>query len=238
MQRRSLVLSLRVLGETLGISAPTVLDAALGRLTRVACDARLAGWSERVVREAEIDLDVRGLTHFDRARTYLLMSNHQSHYDVPILYRVFGGSVRMVAKIELFSVPVFGKALAQSGFIPVDRGDRASAIANLERARRALQSGVHVWIAPEGTRSRTGTLGPFKKGGFNLALDAGVPLLPISIRGTREVLAVGGSRSARGVHVRVTIHRALEPAAYGAPDRKLALERLMADVRAAIEGGL
>lgn len=238
MQRRSLVLSLRALGETLGVAVPTVLDAALGRLTKATCDERLARWSRRVVRAAEIDLCVRGLDHFDRDRTYLLMSNHQSHYDVPILYRVFGGSVRMVAKIELFSVPIFGKALGQAGFFPIDRGDHASAIEHLERARSALGRGVHVWIAPEGTRSRDGTLGPFTKGGFNLGLDAGVPLLPVSIQGTRDVLPAGGSRSARGVRVRVTVHRALEPASYAAPDRKLALERLMADVRAAIEGGL
>lgn len=238
MQRRSLVLSLRVIGETLAISAPTVVEATLGRLTKEACDRRLAGWSKKVVRDAKIDLEVRGLEHFDPERTCVLMSNHQSHYDVPVLFAVFGGNVRMVAKIELFSVPIFGKALAESGFIPIDRGDRANAIANLERAKRALEKGVHVWIAPEGTRSRTGELGAFKKGGFVLALDAGLPVLPISIRGTRHVLPATGVRSAPGARVRVTVHRALEPRSYGGDDRRLAVERLMADVRAAIEGAL
>jgi len=238
MPRRSMVLSLRAMAETLRISAPTVVESALGRLTKETCDRRLAAWSKRCVEAASIDLETRGLEHFDPARAHVLMSNHQSHWDVPVLFAIFGGNVRMVAKIELFSIPVFGKALAESGFIPIDRGDRASAIANLERAKRALERGVHVWIAPEGTRSTTGELGSFKKGGFNLALDTGLPVLPISIQGTRHVLPAHGVRSSAGQRVRVEVHRPLEPKDYADADRKLALERLMADVRASIEAGL
>jgi 1-acyl-sn-glycerol-3-phosphate acyltransferase len=157
--------------------------------------------------------------------------------DVPVLYFIFGGAMRMVAKVELFRLPIFGRAIREAGFVAVDRRNRQSAIANLAFAKKALASGTSIWIAPEGTRSTTGALGAFKKGGFNLALDTGARVLPISIDGTRHVLPAHAARCAYDVPVRVTIHAPLDPSVYGS-DRKLALDRLMSDTRAAIESGL
>lgn len=235
---RSLALSLRVARETLAISVPTVVDGALGKLTKDVVDARLASWCDKVVRDTRMRVTVRGDEHYVRGRTYLVMSNHQSHYDVPVLYHVLGANLRMVAKTELFRIPIFGAALREAGFIEVDRSNRASALANLALAKEALASGTNIWIAPEGTRSRTGDLLPFKRGPFHLALEAGLPILPVSIQGTRHVLPASTMRSSSDVAVRVTIHPAIEPAAYAEEDRKEAASRLATDVRAAIEGGL
>ncbi len=238
MAKRSLWLTARVVGETLAISAPTVVDAALGRLTKDASDERLASWSKKVIARARMNVTVKGIENFDPSRTYVIMSNHQSHYDVPTLYSVFGGTVRMIAKIELFRIPIFGKAMRHAGFIAIDRSNRESAIANLAAAKDALAGGTSIWIAPEGTRSQTGELAAFKKGGFNVAFDTGADVLPVSISGTRHVLPAHGLLSAHDVPVRVIVHRPLQSSAYSGADRRAAIDAMMSDVRAAIESGL
>jgi 1-acyl-sn-glycerol-3-phosphate acyltransferase len=234
---KSLALSLRNIFETLAISVPTVIEAVQGRLTKEACDERLEHWAREVVDRAHIHLDVVGREHMRPGETYLVMSNHQSLYDVPVLFHAIGSNIRMVTKKELFRVPIFGRALAAGGFIAIDRSDRHAALASLERARGLLASGTHVWIAPEGTRSRTGELLPFKKGGFNLALEAHLPILPVTVRGTRDALPAKGVRSRAGASVRVTIHPRIDVGPF--VDRgKKGRDDLMAEVRRAVEDGL
>lgn len=233
---RSLLLSLRNVYETLYVSAPTVLEAARGTLTRDATDDRLEAWASRVIRNAEILITVRGRENVERGKTYVLMSNHQSHYDVPVLYYVLGPKMRMVAKKELFDLPVFGRAIRSVGMVEVDRKDSEKAIASLEDAKRQLGSGTNIWIAPEGTRSPTGDLLPFKKGGFVIAMATGAPILPISIQGTRDVLRAKGVRSRSGVEVSVTIHPAIDSSRFA--NDKAGRDALVAEVRRAIETGL
>jgi 1-acyl-sn-glycerol-3-phosphate acyltransferase len=200
--------------ETLRITVPTVLDAVAGKLTRAACDRRLSEWAARVVREAGIDLDVRGLEHTRTDEPLVLMSNHQSHYDIPVLYRSFPGSMRMVAKSELHRIPLFGRALRAAEFVEVDRSNKERARASIAVAKERLASGVNVWIAPEGTRSVTGKLGPLKKGGFVLARDMNARILPITIEGTRHVLPPHTAKVQRGVKVTVTFHPLVDPNAF------------------------
>lgn len=235
--RRSLLLSLKNAGEALAISAPTVIDAARGRLHEETSDRRLERFAARVLANNRMQLVVRGRAHLG-AGPYVIMSNHQSHYDVPVLYAALGGRLRMVAKKELFRVPVFGQALRAAGFIEVDRDRRAQAIASLASAKEQLGQGMHVWIAPEGTRSRTGELLPFKKGGFMLALETGMPILPVTVRGTRDALPSHGALTRRGVHVEVTIHPPIDVTPYAAMDRKEGRDALMARVREAIGSAL
>jgi 1-acyl-sn-glycerol-3-phosphate acyltransferase len=190
------------LAQTLAISLPTVIDAARGRLTREACDERLASWAQKLVTRTETHVAVTGAA-VDWSRAYVIMSNHQSHFDIPIVCYVVRGTVRMVAKKELFRIPVFGRAMREAEMICIDRQDRASAIASLRAAGDLLQSGVSIWIAPEGTRSKTGRLGPLKKGGFMLAAETGAPILPIAISGTHAILPPGTLSLKRGQTVRV-----------------------------------
>ena len=234
---RSLRLSLLNIYETLAISVPTVIDAFRGSVTKAICDARLDRWSRNIVHNAGIELEVVGREHMRPAETYLVMSNHQSLYDIPVLFQVVGPNIRMITKQELFKVPIFGNALAAGGFISIDRSNRHTAIRSLERARALLASGTHVWIAPEGTRSLTGQLGPLKKGAFYLALESGLPILPVTLRGTRDALPAKGLRSARGARVRVTIHPWIDPKPYAALG-KGGRARLMADLRPVLESGL
>jgi 1-acyl-sn-glycerol-3-phosphate acyltransferase len=250
--RKSFALSLHNIYETLLISAPTVADAFVGRVTKEACDARLASWADEIAKNAAYELHVEGREHLGvrhaegaaggppgppRHETFLVMSNHQSLYDIPVLFKVLGANLRMITKAELFAVPIFGPAIKHAGFISIDRSNRERAIRSLEVARRAITDGTNVWIAPEGTRSKTGALLPFKKGGFNLAIEAGLRVLPITLNGTRDILPAKGARSRAGAVLRVVIHEPIDASAY-APLAKESRDRLMKRVRAALESGL
>ncbi|HYQ05225.1 MAG TPA: lysophospholipid acyltransferase family protein [Polyangiaceae bacterium] len=206
---------LRATGVTLRISVPTLFDALLGKLTPEVCDARLDWWSKRLLEQAEVTLETSGLDHARGARAFVVMSNHQSLYDIPALYQTLPLRLRMVAKAELFKIPIWAQAMRAAGFVELDRSARERAIESLDRAKLALAGGTSIWIAPEGTRSRDGALGPFKLGGFHLALGAGAPILPVTVVGTRLILPAKGARVAAGAQVRVTVHPAIDPAAYG-----------------------
>lgn len=238
---KSLLLSLRNVYETLHVSAPTMVEALFGTVSRETCDARLGEWAARVVANTAMNITVHGREHVPSKsdpRGYMIMSNHQSHYDVAVLYFVLGSAIRMVAKRELFDLPIFGRAIREAGFVSVDRKNTRSAIASLEDVKRQLASGIPVWIAPEGTRSRTGELLPFKKGGFVLSLETGAPILPVSIRGTREVLQAHGLRSRHGVDVAVTIHRPIDPKPFSGRPSREARDALAEEVRRSIASGL
>ncbi|HUS65103.1 MAG TPA: lysophospholipid acyltransferase family protein [Kofleriaceae bacterium] len=224
-------LSFRTLRELARIAAPTVAEALVGRGDRATHDHRLHAFGARFIRLAHIELEVTGAAHIPLDRAYVYMSNHQSHTDIPVLYATVPSStLRMVAKTELFRIPGLGRAMRASDFIEVDRKDHARALASLERAGDLIADGVSVWIAPEGTRSVTGELGPFKKGGFHLACDTGTPIVPVSIQGTLAILPPGGGRIEPGHRVRV---------AFGAPIATAgrAIPEVMAEVRAFLEAG-
>ena len=209
---------LRATGVTLRISVPTLFDALRGKLTPEVCDARLDWWSKRLLGQAEVSLRTSGVEHAERASgtsAFVVMSNHQSLYDIPALYQTLPLRLRMVAKAELFRIPIWAQAMRAAGFVELDRSARERAIESLERAKVALAGGTSIWIAPEGTRSRDGSLGPFKHGGFHLAVGASAPILPVSIAGTRAILPAKGARVAAGAVVRVTVHPAIHPEAYG-----------------------
>jgi 1-acyl-sn-glycerol-3-phosphate acyltransferase len=205
------------LAQTLAISLPTVIDAARGRLTRETCDERLAAWAEKLIARTDTRVTVHG-PPVDWSRAYVIMSNHQSHFDLPIVCYVVRGTVRMVAKKELFRIPIFGRAMREAEMICIDRDDRASAIASLRAAGDLIADGVSVWIAPEGTRSKTGRLGPLKKGGFMLAHETGAPILPIAIAGTHAILPPGTAVVKRGKPVRVQLGEPLETEGVPVPD--------------------
>jgi 1-acyl-sn-glycerol-3-phosphate acyltransferase len=210
--------------ETARISVPTVLDALRHPLDPAVAEQRLASWSARLLRHAG-----------DGTEPLVVMSNHQSLYDIPVLFQCGLGRLRMVTKAELFDVPVWGRAMKAAGFIRIDRSDRGQATDALrEEGGALLAGGTRVWIAPEGTRSRTGKLGPFKSGGFRMALEQRVRILPIAIEGTRDVLPAKGVTVHPGKRVKVTILPPIDPGAYGMDRRK----DLMVDTRRVIAEAL
>jgi 1-acyl-sn-glycerol-3-phosphate acyltransferase len=221
--------------DTARISVPTVLEAALGRPGVEKYEARLKWWAEKILRDANVDLVVRGKENAgDGSEPLIVMSNHQSLHDIPVLFCSIPGKLRMVAKKELFDVPVWGRAMRTAGFICIDRSDREQAIESLRAGSSLLRDGTRVWIAPEGTRSPTGKLGTFKSGGFRMALETGCRILPVAIDGTRRVLPARGFLVHRDQRVVVMILPPIDPKAYGVERRR----DLMQDVRAAIARAL
>ncbi len=190
--RRTFVLLASVLA-TLRISIATMWDVLRGRSRRHAGDARLRWWSGRLLELADIDCRVSnpaGVRLGDGTAT-ILMTNHASLYDIPLTFVAIPGSIRMLTKKELFRVPIWGRAMRAGEFISIDRHNRDRALEDLAAAREKMESGITLWIAPEGTRSKDGRLGPFKKGGFMLALETGARIVPVGIRGADRVLPPG-----------------------------------------------
>ena len=187
----SLVSSVRVLGAMARITAPTLLDVARGSLARSAIDERARWFGRRVVELLDIELTATGAEHVP-ARAVVYMSNHQSHLDIPVLFATLPSpTIRMLAKAELFRIPLWGRGLRAAEFIEVDRGNHTRAVQSIEHAARLVRDGVSIWVAPEGTRSVDGRIGKLKKGGFHLALATGTPIVPVAIRGTLAILPRG-----------------------------------------------
>ena len=190
-------------------------------------------WSRLVLGVAGIRPTYRGLEHAAGTAPRIFLANHLSNFDIPAVAIPLPNTCRFVAKRSLFWLPIFGQAMWVAGFVPIDRGDRSQAIRSLGRAAERIRAGASVILFPEGTRSRTGKLAPFKKGAFHLALEAKVPVVPIAISGSYE-LNKPRSPVVRPGPVRVTFFPPIDPARYG-PD---GLAPLMDDVRRTIASGL
>lgn len=230
----SVIAFVRTLAETAKVSAPILVERARGTLKREGVDRRIQRWAENTVRISGAEIQVSGLEHIDPKQTYVVMSNHQSNYDIVAIYYAFPATLRMVAKQEMRTLPLMGPAMEAAEFIFVDRSNNAAARRALDSAKERIHSGVNVWIAPEGTRSPSGQLGPFKKGGFMLALSAGVPILPCTVSGTRDVMPIKAASINLGRKAHVQFHAPLQTTDYGAAGR----DRLMDDVRVSILSGL
>ncbi len=150
------------------------------------------GWARFNAFMTPMRVRVRGRDHIDPKQSYVIVCNHQSHYDVFVLYGWLGVDFKWVMKAELRHVPVLGGACARLGHVFIDRSNHAEAMATLESAKERIRDGTSVLFFPEGTRSRSGELGDLKKGAFRMALDLGLPILPMTIRGTRDVLPAKG----------------------------------------------
>jgi len=208
----SLLDSVRVIGAMARITAPTLVDIARGSVERGAIDARAQWFGRRVVELLDIQLTATGAEQVPR-RAVVYMSNHQSHLDIPMLYATLPSpTIRMLAKAELFRIPLWGRGLRAAEFIEVDRAHHARAVQSTEHAARLLGDGVSIYLAPEGTRSRDGRIGKLKKGGFHLALGAGAPIVPVAIRGTIGILPRGGKVMRSGQPVSVQIGRPIDVA--------------------------
>lgn len=230
----SVLIALQTVAETLRVCAPTVLESLWGGVTRERCNERLERWAQRVLEHTGIQLTVEGREHSEGEEPFVVLSNHASNYDIHVTFAAFGRPLRMVAKQELFRVPVLGAALEAGEFISIDRKNHERALASLERARARLDSGLSVWVAPEGTQTKDGALLPFKKGAFHLALAAGRRILPLSLEGTREVLPAGSWRVRRGQRVLARFHAPVDPRDYGREQ----IEALSDEVRRRIASGL
>ncbi len=181
-----------------------------------------------------VGVKVIGREKIDRKKSYIVMSNHQSNFDVLALATRLPLQLRWVAKRELMKVPIFGFAIKKMGMIIIDRKDPEKAHESMKAADEKIKSGLSVIILPEGTRSRDGRLLEFKKGGFIMALSTKTPILPVTINGSRFCLPRGGLFSLRPGRIQMIIHDVVDVAGLTVEDR----DRLSAKVRKIIEGGL
>jgi len=177
-----------VLGHTFAGSCRVVARALAGRLSAADVDHRVQRWCDHVFRLSKTTVRVWGDQHIDRTQAHVLLSNHVSLLDIPAVCVTYPGRVRFVAKEELRKVPAFGEAMAAAGIVFVDRANRQRAIEQLQQTAELFAEGTSVWIAAEGSRSRDGRLHPFKKGGFHVALHHGLPIVPVWIHGTLDVI--------------------------------------------------
>jgi 1-acyl-sn-glycerol-3-phosphate acyltransferase len=146
------------------------------------------GWSRTILALSGVSVRVLHPERLEPGLSVVLVSNHESFADIVVLLANVPLSVRFLAKRGVFRVPVLGWSIRAAGFIPVDRGDRTRSVATFDAALDRLKGGRSLVIFPEETRTRTGELGPFKKGAALLALRSGLPILPVGLAGTRRVL--------------------------------------------------
>ena len=166
---------------------------------------------------------------------FILMSNHQSNFDILSLIATIPRRIYWIAKKELFDIPIFGYSMRRGGYIPLDRSDGRKALKSMENAASIIRQGSSVVMFPEGTRTCDGQLLPFKRGGFMLAVRAGVPVIPVTINGSGRVNPGGLLRLYSGkitltLHPRITIPDGMNKSA--------AEEWLMERVQGAIASGL
>jgi 1-acyl-sn-glycerol-3-phosphate acyltransferase len=172
-------------------------------------------------------------TTLDPKRPYVFMSNHASTVDIWALYVALPIIVRMIAKKQLAAIPILGWGMWAGRFIFIDRHNAASARRSIERAKERIQGGESVLIFPEGTRTRDGNMLPFKKGGFHLAIDAGVPIVPVALTGTRELMP-RGSWLVRPGQVTVTVGEPIETTGLSPDDREQLLDVVHARIAAMV----
>jgi len=184
------------------------------------------------LRFAGIRVRVVGAENIPVGRSCIFMSNHVSNLDAPVLLPVIPGMTSVFLKKELMKIPLLGVAMRMGKYVPVSRGhSREEAQKSVAAAADALQSGLHITVFPEGTRSPDGRLLPFKKGAFFLAAETGAPMVPVVIQGTQTMMRKGSLKIVPGEAV-VRFLPVIEPADYATR------EALMAAVRGAMEKAL
>jgi 1-acyl-sn-glycerol-3-phosphate acyltransferase len=160
-------------------------------------------WSRLILKTTGVRVTVRGIEQLDPRRSYVLAANHQSIYDIPILFASIPLQLRIVAKASLGSIPFLGWHLHRTGHLLVDRRNPGAGI--MQKMRRLVSESHSLIVFPEGTRSVDGRVGRFKKGSFLVAVDARLPVVPVSVSGSRHIMAKGRLMVCPG-DVQVMIH--------------------------------
>jgi 1-acyl-sn-glycerol-3-phosphate acyltransferase len=171
-------------------------------------------WSRVLIWAGGATLEVRGAENVPRGVPLIFVANHQSTIDIPVLFATVPADFFFVAKKALMYVPVMGWYMWVARFVFVDRGNRREAIASLEKAARQIQGGVSIGMFPEGTRSESRRVMPFKKGPFALAMRAGVPLVPVTIEGSGRLMPKNSWNITPGP-IRVSIGVPIDPRPFG-----------------------
>ncbi|HKP87241.1 MAG TPA: lysophospholipid acyltransferase family protein [Blastocatellia bacterium] len=160
-----------------------------------------------------VRVEVSGLDRLDPHQPYIFTPNHQSMIEVPLFVTYLGRNPAYLAKKEVFKYPIFGYGIGLMGVVPVDRSNSPSAVESARRATENIRGGKSYVVYPEGTRSRDGRLLPFKKGAFMMAIDAAVPVVPITISGGTKIMPKGEVKVFPST-VRITLHEPISTKGY------------------------
>ena len=183
------------------------------------CESGARRWSRAVLKLAGVSVRVEGAGNLALDGAFIIIANHESWFDVWALAGCLPIDARFVAKKELARVPIFGRAWKACGHISIDRADRTTAIESMTRAgRQVKEEGLHMVLFAEGTRCPDGALHPFKKGPFVMAIEGGVPIVPVGLVGSRPIMPKGSFRIRRGT-ITVRVGEAISVQGMGHADR-------------------
>lgn len=230
---------LRSINTTIHYSLKTIFYAHKKPVNVKKLNEIITDWARSLLKIIDLKYEVIDTHHiqFSENTPYIFMSNHLSLYDIPLLLVSLPGTVRMVAKKELFKVPLWGDAMQQSDFVSIDRENGAQAVKDLEVAATKMKQGIRLWIAPEGTRSRDGQLQAFKKGAFNLAIQTGATIIPVIIIGTDQLLPAKTLQFNLGEKVYVHLGEPIDAKQYTLRDRMKLLQRVREAIAAPLHKG-
>jgi len=210
---------------TLVLGVLTLLSYPLDRKGRVGhyC-ARF--WGRIALLANRVKVKVEGLENIKGKGPFIFMSNHQGSYDIFVLLGHLPFQFKWLVKKELFSIPFFGWAMSAAGYISIDRqGTREATVESMNKAAQKIREGMSVVIFPEGSRSPDGSIQLFKKGGFILAMKSKVPIIPISLAGSREIMSKDRLTASSG-EIRIKIGDPIETEPYSVKDRPVLMEKV------------
>jgi 1-acyl-sn-glycerol-3-phosphate acyltransferase len=230
------IASIRSLATYIGVSLYVLVAAPVGMAFAIVFGAKdflynLGHWGVRLALALSgISFRVSGREHVPANRAVVFCSNHQSNVDPPVLFEALHPRTHILYKAELDALPLLPRAFKVGGFIPVDRRNKEAAMRSIDAGAASIRSGNSFLIFPEGTRSKTAELLPFKKGGFIMAIKAGAPIVPVAVQGGDAAMQKG-SKIVRPAMVSIRIGAPIETAGLPLGDR----DTLIAETRARIQ---
>lgn len=216
-------------------SVLTLIDVILVRKSARKVQIFPQTWGRAVCRTAGVRVRIIGAENLSANQTYIFVGNHTSQFDIFSFQGYFPHDFRWIAKKELFRIPFFGPAMRRAGIISIDRSHGRQALKSLNRAAQQIAAGTSVLIFPEGTRSASGKLQPFKTGAITLAIKAGVPVVPIGFTGAHDVLPKGKILVRPG-EITIRIGRPIPTASYKMKDKQELAEHLHNQVGLLLDG--
>ena len=198
-----------------------------------AADILAVTWSRLCCAAGPVKVRIKGKKNYSRFKSYVVVSNHQSMVDIPVIHGFLGLKIKWVMKQELRKIPVFGSACNQLGCIYVDRSDHEAAVRSIEAAKEKMSQKASALFFAEGTRTRDGEVMPFKKGAFVFAMETGVPVLPVTIRNSIDILPSDSLDLTPGT-LDIVVHRPI----HVSPHHEADLENIMEQTRQTIASAI